>query len=86
VWGEIELFAQALESRSHVRLRAEGLAITGTNGKTTTTLTGQLCERAGKTVRVAGQHQPAGAGQAARHALPAPRCRKSGCWNCRASS
>jgi UDP-N-acetylmuramoylalanine--D-glutamate ligase len=36
------------------------LAITGTNGKTTTTaLTGQLCERAGKHVAVAGNISPA---------------------------
>jgi UDP-N-acetylmuramoylalanine--D-glutamate ligase len=36
------------------------LAITGTNGKTTTTaLTGQLCERAGKKVAVAGNISPA---------------------------
>jgi UDP-N-acetylmuramoylalanine--D-glutamate ligase len=36
------------------------LAITGTNGKTTTTaLTGQLCERAGKRVAVAGNISPA---------------------------
>ncbi|KND56294.1 UDP-N-acetylmuramoylalanine D-glutamate ligase [Candidatus Paraburkholderia kirkii] len=59
VWGELELFAQALE-----RLGANGyapkvIAITGTNGKTTTTaLTGLLCERAGKTVAVAGNISP----------------------------
>jgi UDP-N-acetylmuramoylalanine--D-glutamate ligase len=36
------------------------LAVTGTNGKTTTTaLTGQLCERAGKKVAVAGNISPA---------------------------
>jgi len=36
------------------------LAITGTNGKTTTTaLTGQLCQRAGKKVAVAGNISPA---------------------------
>jgi len=60
VWGEIELFARAL-----AHLRAESgyapkvLAITGTNGKTTTTaLTGRLVERAGKTVAVAGNISP----------------------------
>ncbi|WP_332851336.1 UDP-N-acetylmuramoyl-L-alanine--D-glutamate ligase [Duganella sp. S19_KUP01_CR8] len=61
VWGEIELFAQALESLEHERGYAPKIiAITGTNGKTTvTTLVGQLCERAGKTVRVAGNISPA---------------------------
>jgi len=61
VWGEIELFAQALESLNESRGYAPKIiAITGTNGKTTvTTLVGQLCERAGKTVRVAGNISPA---------------------------
>jgi UDP-N-acetylmuramoylalanine--D-glutamate ligase len=40
-------------------LCASVLAITGTNGKTTvTSLTGQLVERAGKTVAVAGNIGP----------------------------
>jgi UDP-N-acetylmuramoylalanine--D-glutamate ligase len=60
VWGEIELFAQALgylEATSGYAPRV--LAITGTNGKTTTTaLTGRLIERAGKTVGVAGNISP----------------------------
>ncbi|RFP10834.1 MULTISPECIES: UDP-N-acetylmuramoyl-L-alanine--D-glutamate ligase [unclassified Duganella] len=61
VWGEIELFAQALESLERERgYTPKIIAITGTNGKTTvTTLVGQLCERAGKTVRVAGNISPA---------------------------
>jgi UDP-N-acetylmuramoylalanine--D-glutamate ligase len=61
VWGEIELFAQALESLKEQRgYQPKIIAITGTNGKTTvTTLVGQLCERAGKTVRVAGNISPA---------------------------
>lgn len=60
VWGEIEFFARAL-----AHLRAESgyapklLAITGTNGKTTTTaLTGRLVERAGRSVAVAGNISP----------------------------
>ncbi|MEK7317466.1 MAG: UDP-N-acetylmuramoyl-L-alanine--D-glutamate ligase, partial [Pseudomonadota bacterium] len=57
---EIELFAQAigyLEATSGYAPRV--LAITGTNGKTTTTaLTGRLIERAGKTVGVAGNISP----------------------------
>ncbi|OEZ62555.1 UDP-N-acetylmuramoyl-L-alanine--D-glutamate ligase [Duganella sp. HH105] len=61
VWGEIELFAQALEALEQERgYTPKIIAITGTNGKTTvTTLVGQLCERAGKTVRVAGNISPA---------------------------
>jgi len=61
VWGEIELFAQALETLREERgYHPKVIAITGTNGKTTvTTLVGQLCERAGKTVRVAGNISPA---------------------------
>jgi UDP-N-acetylmuramoylalanine--D-glutamate ligase len=61
VWGEIELFAQALEALKNQRAyEPRIIAITGTNGKTTvTTLVGQLCERAGKTVRVAGNISPA---------------------------
>ncbi|BDT57743.1 UDP-N-acetylmuramoylalanine--D-glutamate ligase [Massilia varians] len=61
LWGEIELFAQAL---AHLRLaRAytpKVIAITGTNGKTTvTSLTGLLCRRAGLSTRVAGNISPA---------------------------
>ncbi|MEV4779925.1 UDP-N-acetylmuramoyl-L-alanine--D-glutamate ligase [Burkholderia sp. LMU1-1-1.1] len=61
VWGEIELFAQALEALEKERAYTPKIiAITGTNGKTTvTTLVGQLCERAGKSVRVAGNISPA---------------------------
>jgi UDP-N-acetylmuramoylalanine--D-glutamate ligase len=61
VWGEIELFAQALEALENERAYTpKVIAITGTNGKTTVTmLVGQLCERAGKTVRVAGNISPA---------------------------
>ncbi len=61
VWGEIELFAQALaalrEERNYV---PKVIAITGTNGKTTvTSLTGLLCRRAGMSVQVAGNISPA---------------------------
>ena len=71
VWSEIEFFARgitALERQSiSEAVDHEGwtyqpkiIAITGTNGKTTTTaLVGQLCERAGKTVAVAGNISPA---------------------------
>ena len=70
-WSEIEFFARgitALERQSiSEAVDHEGwtyqpkiIAITGTNGKTTTTaLVGQLCERAGKTVAVAGNISPA---------------------------
>jgi UDP-N-acetylmuramoylalanine--D-glutamate ligase len=71
VWSEIEFFARgiaALESESITEsvdhdgwtYKPKIIAITGTNGKTTTTaLVGQLCERAGKTVAVAGNISPA---------------------------
>ena len=66
VWSEIEFFARAIAAMERMALEKQStyttsvLAITGTNGKTTTTaLTGQLCERAGKKVAVAGNISPA---------------------------
>ncbi|MGZ3236798.1 MAG: UDP-N-acetylmuramoyl-L-alanine--D-glutamate ligase, partial [Burkholderiaceae bacterium] len=61
LWGEIELFAQALAALKDERSYApKVIAITGTNGKTTvTSLTGLLCKRAGLTVQVAGNISPA---------------------------
>jgi UDP-N-acetylmuramoylalanine--D-glutamate ligase len=61
VWGEIELFAQALAQLKQDRgYSPKVIAITGTNGKTTvTSLTGLLCRRAGFTTRVAGNISPA---------------------------
>lgn len=61
VWGEIELFAQALTALKDERGYApKVLAITGTNGKTTvTSLTGHLCRAAGLSVEVAGNISPA---------------------------
>lgn len=66
VWSEIEFFARAIATLERMALARDSsyastvLAITGTNGKTTTTaLTGQLCERAGKKVAVAGNISPA---------------------------
>ncbi len=60
VWGELELFAQALRHLGESGYAPKVLAITGTNGKTTTTsLTSMLCERAGKRVAVAGNISPA---------------------------
>jgi UDP-N-acetylmuramoylalanine--D-glutamate ligase len=61
VWGEIELFAQALAALKAERAYApKVIAITGTNGKTTvTSLTGLLCRRAGLSTRVAGNISPA---------------------------
>src|SRR5438874_132128 len=55
VWGEIELFAQALAALKEAQgYSPKVIAITGTNGKTTvTSLTGLLCRRAGFTTRVA---------------------------------
>ena len=66
VWSEIEFFARAIAAMSRMAEAGQSsyasvvLAVTGTNGKTTTTaLTGQLCERAGKKVAVAGNISPA---------------------------
>jgi UDP-N-acetylmuramoylalanine--D-glutamate ligase len=67
IWGEIEFFARAIAALDRMakierlQYKPTVLAITGTNGKTTTTaLTGELCERAGKRVAVAGNISPAG--------------------------
>lgn len=61
VVGEIELFAQGLRRLdASVASPAPVLAITGTNGKTTTTaLTGHLLKATGKSVGVAGNISPA---------------------------
>ncbi len=66
IWGELEFFARAIAALDRMaqsdnfQYKPVVLAITGTNGKTTTTaLTGQLCERAGKRVAVAGNISPA---------------------------
>ena len=58
--GELSLFTQALaELKASRGYAPQVLAITGTNGKTTvTSLTGQLVERAGKSVVVAGNIGP----------------------------
>ncbi len=58
--GELDLFARALRDLQVARGYAPRvLAVTGTNGKTTTTsLTGQLVAQAGKTVAVAGNIGP----------------------------
>ncbi len=58
--GELDLFMQGLAALKASQGYAPAvLAITGTNGKTTVTaLTGQLVERAGRTVAVAGNIGP----------------------------
>ncbi len=60
VQGELELFAAALEGlRSSADYAPKVIAVTGTNGKTTTTaLTALLVERSGKRVAVAGNIGP----------------------------
>ena len=60
VGTELTLFAQALQDlQSSMAYHPKVLAITGTNGKTTvTSLTGQLLERAGLRVAVAGNIGP----------------------------
>ncbi|MGH8809709.1 MAG: UDP-N-acetylmuramoyl-L-alanine--D-glutamate ligase, partial [Noviherbaspirillum sp.] len=61
LWGEIELFAQALAAlRTQRDYAPKVIAITGTNGKTTvTSLTGLLCRRAGLNTVMAGNISPA---------------------------
>ena len=79
-------------SRSFRRRRRQGyapavLAITGTNGKTTVTaLTGQLVERAGKTVAVAGNIGPTLLDTLSGAHRRRTRCPRSGCSNSPASS
>jgi len=60
VQGELELFVRALADLKEERgYRPRLLAITGTNGKTTTTaMTALLVERAGRTVATAGNIGP----------------------------
>ena len=60
IQGELDLFAQALADLKATRgYKPAVLAITGTNGKTTTTcMTGLLVERAGKRVVMAGNIGP----------------------------
>jgi UDP-N-acetylmuramoylalanine--D-glutamate ligase len=59
--GELGLFSQALlDLKAERDYQPKVLAVTGTNGKTTvTSLAGQLVQRAGKTVAVAGNIGPA---------------------------
>ncbi len=63
VLTELDLFAQALQAlsrRERFPYRPQVLAVTGTNGKTTvTSLAGQLLDRAGWSVAVAGNIGPA---------------------------
>jgi len=60
VQGEIDLFAAALETlRAPSDYRPKVIAVTGTNGKTTTTaMTALLVERSGKRVAAAGNIGP----------------------------
>lgn len=60
VWGELEFFARELSRLRETGYNTRVAAITGTNGKTTTTrLLGHLCQQAGLTVAVAGNISPA---------------------------
>jgi UDP-N-acetylmuramoylalanine--D-glutamate ligase len=60
VVGELGLFAQAVNELRGNGYSTRIIAITGTNGKTTTTaLTARLCAEAGLSVRAAGNIRPA---------------------------
>lgn len=55
VWGELEFFSNALRMLSIKGYQPKIIAITGTNGKTTTTkLTGLICKNSSKLVAIAG--------------------------------
>ncbi len=59
VWGELDLYSEALETLRPHGYAPAVLAVTGTNGKTTvTSLTGQLVRHAGQGVAVAGNIGP----------------------------
>ena len=59
VMGELDLFAQALASLAETGYRPRVVAITGTNGKTTTTaLAAHLFAATGRTARAAGNIGP----------------------------
>lgn len=61
VWSEIEMFSQALKELAEDKgYHPIVIAVTGTNGKTTTTsLVGHMCRTANKSVRLAGNISPA---------------------------
>jgi len=60
LWGELDFFSQALHSlEANQQYTPKVIAITGTNGKTTTTaLTAVICEKTGKSVGMAGNISP----------------------------
>ena len=67
VWGELEFFSQALKTLGESGYAPKVIAITGTNGKTTTTsLTGPAVRTRRQEGRGGGQHQPGAARQAQR--------------------
>ena len=91
VQGELDLFVRALADLKLERGYApQVVAITGTNGKTTTTaMTAQLIERTGKHVAMAGNIGPtmlATLAQMLDDEAVLGICPMSGCSSCRASS
>ena len=95
VHGELDLFADALaDLHAELDYAPKVIAVTGTNGKTTTTaMTAQLVERSGQRAPVAGNIGPTMLQTLAdaRPGRPAPRrcasaCPRSGCSSSRASS
>jgi UDP-N-acetylmuramoylalanine--D-glutamate ligase len=60
IWGELDLFTKALHAlKEQCNYQTKVVAITGTNGKTTTTaLCGVIFAKTGKTVAVAGNISP----------------------------
>jgi UDP-N-acetylmuramoylalanine--D-glutamate ligase len=87
IQGELDLFARALADLKAERDYApQVVAVTGTNGKTTTTaLTALLIERCGRVVAAAWPRHWTRVRRRTSRATPS-RCPRSGCSSCRASS
>ena len=87
VVGEIELFARELKKlKAETGYAPKIIGITGTNGKTTTTmLSTAIIAEAGKSVVAAGNVGPNALGELEKH-RQVGHCLTFGFWNCRVSS
>ena len=81
VIGDVELFAREIRPNRDLPGKSPVIAITGTNGKSTTTaLIGHILSQCGFDAQIGGNIGKVGAG--ARHR---PRPRPFMCWKCPAS-
>lgn len=87
VVGEIELFARELKKlKAETGYAPKIIGITGTNGKTTTTmLSTAIIAEAGKSVVAAGNVGPNALGEL-ENTAKSEHCLTFGFWNCRVSS